>query len=96
MNHPPLCPKTSESFEVRDGAIMYSFGFGEYTLHSEIADDCRFIARYQACAWMDRAEKWHDLFERCDDDARDERMLVEVFVCIENGRAWREWEKSHD
>ena len=108
MQHPPFCPKTQETFRSRDGAVSWSDGCGwvgadglpigspdDLELESPYPDECRFLARYQACAWQDRADRWDAVACRTDnDDYRWRAAADELHRCEDIARAWREWERE--
>ena len=100
MNHPPLCPKTEEEFHENEKTLVILLSIktasGVVTGHlwSYYDGDRRAIARYQACAWQDRANKWEELWQRCDDDGiREPKIRTAMYECLDIAKAWRAWEK---
>lgn len=69
---PPLCPRTEEAFNLHSHQESYpdAHVMGTNSDHTErvlflavtLGMDRRFLARYQACAWMDRAKRWGNEF----------------------------------
>lgn len=98
---PPLCPGTPDIFWVDDGVefaglrmISRDPGDGDpLVLCAKFPADRRLIARYQACAWMDRAARWADLWTNAI-GSRSESYWIEYNTCMENVTKWREWEKE--
>lgn len=95
--HPPLCPKT----RLRFGPHGVFVGRGHSLFH-RFDTDRELIARYQACAWQDRASRWRALWDRCDLKAHSTRDYTRASACFSafdkcarNARAWREWEKAN-
>ena len=72
IDHPPLCPGT-------EGLCLDGNG--------DLRGDYRrvWMARYQACAWMDRAK---------NGDFKGHDMALQEMQCNDNARAWREWERQ--
>jgi hypothetical protein len=99
MNHPPLCPKTQEVFAL-DGTLWWWTVRGldpKIKCCDETPAADRFVARYQACAWQDRADRWDAVACRMDnDDYRWHFAADALYRCEDIARAWREWEKSHE
>lgn len=99
MNHPPLCPKTPEVFAL-DGALWWWTVQGldpSIKCCDETPASDRFVARYQACAWEDRAKLWWKLYLREMPKWHENSLISEAHaLCLSNARAWREWEKRND
>ena len=95
MQHPPFCPKTKELVAVNeDGYVAWFDGISSW-LDSQYRNERRFLARYQACAWADRALRWGKLWLRGSAwSDRGDRFLCETRRCKENARAWRAWERE--
>lgn len=91
--HPPLCPKADSVFDTPCGLIgVWPVAWGH--LHESNAAQRVFLARYQACAWMDRADRWWRIFMRRYHRNRNCIALHEASgKCHDVARAWREWEK---
>jgi hypothetical protein len=90
---PPLCPGTEDGF----------VSVGEYVvaaLQAEPGFRLRLIARYQACAWQDRAIRWSEVSGRSfrpghgwsHDKIRYVSWRAQT-ECENNAIAWREWEE---
>jgi hypothetical protein len=95
--HPPFCPKTEERFGDRGyyeqyGPYVVWFGRVRSSLKSCYPDERGFIARYQACAWEDRGDRWSRLWGRKPRGPRGDGFSLELRRCRENARAWRAWE----
>ena len=96
MNHPPLCPGTEDSISMPTDEVWYictkdgNLGF-EMCIKYET--ERRLVARYQACAWQDRAARFAELWHRAI-GRRSEAYWVAYDECMRNVLAWREWEKS--
>jgi hypothetical protein len=96
--HPPLCPKTEEVF--RDGwhqSVLVDLD-SDQMLTSGIEMHRRFIARYQSCAWKDRADRWWNVWYRVNSTGHVDRNFEWHRLANEadnNAEAWREWELSH-
>jgi len=98
--NPPLCPGTEEEFsayELRDGSwyVDYDVVEGEcdccrVTMDSGNAAHRRFLARYQAIAWQDMAQRICDDGMECD----SEDTYIEFHTARRNAEAWRKWERG--
>jgi len=89
--HPPLCPETPDRFwydSSEKQGLTCELGSCDYFLRSVYSDDRRFIARYQACAWLDLAIEWESKAHSPHCVAREEAVR-----CEKNYHAWRDWEK---
>jgi hypothetical protein len=88
--HPPLCPKTPDAF-MRCGDSKHVW-MTEPALKSwDQPANRRLIARYQSCAWHDRAVRWDGVWQR--GPAWLEIMSMdEMHRCLDVAKAWREWE----
>jgi hypothetical protein len=98
--HPPLCPKTKEAFTLTE------FGW-RWTVPGCIGEFCdqspavrRFVARYQACAWLDRADRWQDVRDRSKYSAHHDRLrdicVDEWLNCESRAKQWRKWESKNE
>ena len=99
MKHPPLCPKTQENFQYDwfGGVCVeinrsYAIDHHDY-VRSMHPDGRRFIARYQACAWQDRAARWSELWANSL-GRRSEAYWNMYNECWENVAKWRKWERQ--
>jgi hypothetical protein len=96
--HPPLCPKTPDKFLSYDKIVRYVEPCPidqALCMTSGLRPDRRFIARYQACAWLDRAARWLQLGDRYFDsfDKRWAARNAAYNECRINAALWCEWEK---
>ena len=93
--HPPLCPKTDMTVELISRSGIFRFTVGYHQFYNDLyIHDRQIIARYQACAWQDRANKWEELWQRCDDDGiREPKIRTAMYECFDIAKAWRAWEK---
>ena len=89
MNHPPLCPKTIDAFQDTPVGLVGFWPVSWGHLHEANPTQRRFIARYQACAWLDLAIEWESKAHSPHCTARKEAVK-----CEKNYHAWREWEKE--
>jgi hypothetical protein len=100
MNTPTLCPKTPETFHIDRGEceVWPAQGSSADPLrYLTICDmDRRFLARYQFCAWMDRADRWARLYNLLVWAQHDRRYAFkrETRRCERIANTWREWEKQ--
>jgi len=103
---PVLCPRTKEVFFKDDvyPDVVYMGHIKAITMTSFIPADRRFIARYQHCAWMDRAERWGSVragrygsyANLNEGTAFAERCFDRETECRQNAEAWRKWEKEDE
>ena len=104
---PPFCPKTKEAFpETRlvGPYITCTLHPDGHCLSSFFEEDRRFIGRYQACAWIDRAERWlrlsdHWLYSHWNlgnqvHMPRQVKCQSESQRCLAIAESWREWERA--
>ena len=96
MQHPPLCPKTKLVFkECADSEVIVIIARGDFGLFSGVGESRVLLARYQACAWQDRADSWDAVACRTDnDDYRWRAAADELHRCEDIARAWRKWERE--
>ena len=91
-SHPPLCPKTPDYFV--DGPLLGVFIPG--LVDEETPRGRRLIARYQACAWQDRFDRWIKVWKHNRIPHytvfREFEQMRKAEECAKNARAWREWE----
>ena len=93
MKHPPLCPKTKDVFD--PGGWLSCYIGADTTIEEHFVAHRRFLARYQACAWQDRADRWDAVACRTDnDDYRWRAAADELHRCEDIARAWRAWERE--
>jgi hypothetical protein len=109
--HPPLCPKTEDTFFPLEDDL----GTDDPHIHVVAGADClrlfpndpwqrRLVARYQTCAWMDRAERWYKVnryfLEKYGWDQygvthwlsqESNELCIE---CEQNAEKWRQWERD--
>jgi hypothetical protein len=98
MIHPTICPKTPDVFHsCGDSRDVW---MADPPLKSwNYASERRVIARYQACAWLDRGERFRWVKNYFDRSAygfyrwRDKGAWQRWHECHQNATAWREWEK---
>jgi hypothetical protein len=84
--HPPLCPKAESVFETAGGLIgVWPASVGH--LHESNPAQRVFIARYEACAWLDASVVWLSRSAMPGDVAG-----TEAAQCERNYHEWREWE----
>jgi hypothetical protein len=96
MKHPQLCPKTEVDFYgvAHTGAVDALISDNTY-LDDDYPDHRQFIARFQACAWQDRADRWINVFHRAQKKRWPHFFGLSVYLDARaNARAWREWEKK--
>ena len=93
MNHPPLCPKTKLVFkECADSEVIVIIARGDFGLFSGVGESRVLLARYQACAWLDRGDRWSRLWGRKPRGPRADRFSLELRRCRKVARTWRAWE----
>jgi len=94
--HPPLCPKTEGNWMTfgHTGAVDVIISDDTY-LDDDLPDHRQFIARFQACAWQDRAARWVKAIQRVQGGKREHFFGVTgYFQASDNAKAWRAWEKQ--
>lgn len=104
--HPPFCPGTERTF---GGQYLKNIWVAAAGLDSWNPFHRELIARYQACAWQDRAERWRRLQNvtvyrihrnfscGCKRlEARLARYDKEYNICMGYAALWREWEKGKE
>jgi hypothetical protein len=95
MNHPSLCPKTQDVFD--PGGWLACYVGADTMLEEHFAAHRRFLARYQSCAWQDRAERWWSVWRR--DKGIGKRSVYWHKAAMDAdmfARLWREWEKVEE
>lgn len=99
--HPPLCKGTKQSFSGNAyGVVVFFDKEGYEVLASFCPEERPFIARYQACAWQDRAKRWLKLSDVYYDKSIGQDYAHEKWAlcneaynqCSANAEMWREWE----
>lgn len=100
MNHPPMCPKSPHVFDTACGLIgVWPCSWGH--LHESNTVQRLFLARYQACAWQDRAERWNRITNRrppyldfFKDDCHWKTVECEHWIIDVADRGWEECRKN--
>ena len=104
--HPPLCPRTEpDEFEIHNH-IKPDCHIRDSTDPNDPHDEVlwlwvgvnrRLLARYQACAWQDRGDRWRKLWLRYGQRYGVETVMgrkcwVLAEYASDNADAWRKWE----
>jgi hypothetical protein len=101
---PPLCPKTMDEFRQAMGVLYLVTAESDCSqFDTEYGFNRRILARYQACAWMDRSVRWEKVLAKRGSmfmfntgikhplwfPASLAKTMCDICV-----RQWREWEED--
>jgi hypothetical protein len=98
MSHPPLCPRSGTTVEVLIRGKLTRFWIHGDAFFDDAHCDRMLVARYQACAWLDRAGRWLRLADRDFDFRRLGPRWTSHNEAYNRARLntqkWREWERA--